>query len=38
MLKFLFALMILTLIPLTAAAQSKDLWIDGDHGKLFATL
>ena len=37
MLKFLFAL-ILTLIPLTAAAQSRDIWLDGDRGKLFATL
>ena len=37
MLKFLFALMIL-LVPLTAAAQSKDVWIDGARGKLFATL
>ena len=35
--KFLLAL-IIWLVPLTAAAQSKDLWIDGDHGKLFATL
>lgn len=37
MLKFLFAL-ILTLIPLTATAQSRDIWLDGDHGKIFATL
>ena len=35
--KFLFAL-ILTLIPLTAAAQSKDVSIDGARGKLSATL
>ena len=35
--KFLFAL-ILTLIPLSAAAQSRDIWLDGDHGKIFATL
>lgn len=35
--KFLFALMIL-LVPLTACAQSKDVTIDGDHGKLSAVL
>ena len=37
MLKFLFALMIL-LLPLTSAAQSKAVTIDGDHGKLAAVL
>ena len=36
--KFLFGLMILFLIPFTAAAQSKDVTIDGDHGKLSAIL
>ncbi|MBR4382372.1 MAG: alpha/beta hydrolase, partial [Selenomonadaceae bacterium] len=36
--KFLFALMILFLIPLTVTAQSKDVTIDGDHGKLSAIL
>ena len=37
MLKILLALMILVL-PLTASAQSRDLTIDGDHGKLAAVL
>ncbi len=37
MLKFFVALMIL-FVPLNVAAQSKDLWIDGARGKLFATL
>lgn len=37
MLKILIALMILA-IPLTASAQSRDLTIDGDHGKLSAVL
>ena len=35
--KFFVALMIL-FVPLTAAAQSKDISIDGDHGKLSAVL
>ena len=41
MLKKIFLALILTLItliPLSAAAQSKDLILDGDHGKLAATL
>ena len=37
MLKFLLAMMLL-LIPLTASAQSQDVSIDGDHGKLSAIL
>ena len=37
MLKFLIAL-ILALIPLTASAQSQNLQLDGDHGKLAAVL
>lgn len=37
MLKFLVALMVL-LMPLTAAAQSRHITIDGDHGKLSAVL
>jgi len=37
MLKFLIALILLAM-PLTASAQSKDLSIDGDHGKLSAVL
>lgn len=37
MMKFLIALMIL-LMPLTAAAQSQSISIDGDHGKLSAVL
>ena len=37
MLKFLIAL-VLMLIPLTASAQSQDISIDGDHGKLAAVL
>ena len=37
MLKFLIALIVL-LMPITASAQSKDLSIDGDHGKLSAVL
>lgn len=37
MLKILIALMIL-LIPLTASAQSQNIFIDGDHGKLSAIL
>ena len=37
MLKFLVALMVL-LMPLTAAAQSRHITIDGDHGKLDAVL
>ena len=37
MLKFLLALMIL-FVPLTTCAQSKDISIDGDHGKLSAVL
>lgn len=37
MLKCLIALMML-LMPLTASAQSQNLYIDGDHGKLSATL
>ncbi len=36
--KFLFALMVLFLLPLTACAQSKAVTIDGDHGKLAAVL
>lgn len=35
--KFLIALMVL-LMPLTAAAQSRHISIDGDHGKLAAVL
>lgn len=37
MLKFLLAMMLL-LMPLTASAQSQDVSIDGDHGKLSAIL
>ena len=37
MLKIFVALMIL-FVPLNVAAQSKDIWIDGARGKLFATL
>lgn len=37
MLRFLIALMML-LMPLTASAQSQNLSIDGDHGKLSAIL
>ena len=37
MLKFLIALMILVM-PLTVSAQSQNLWLDGDHGKLSAVL
>ena len=37
MLKFLIALILLTM-PLTATAQSQNLFIDGDHGKLSAIL
>ena len=37
MFKFLIAL-VLMLIPLTASAQSQDISIDGDHGKLSAIL
>lgn len=35
--KFLIALMILVM-PLTVSAQSQNLWLDGDHGKLSAVL
>ena len=37
MLRFLIALLLLAM-PLTAGAQSQDIWIDGDHGKLAAVL
>ena len=37
MMKFLIAL-ILLVVPLTASAQSQNLFIDGDHGKLAAIL
>ena len=37
MLKFLIAL-VLMLLPLTASAQSQNISIDGDHGKLSAVL
>lgn len=37
MIKLLIALMIL-LMPLTASAQSQNISIDGDHGKLSAVL
>ncbi|MBR1647842.1 MAG: alpha/beta hydrolase [Selenomonadaceae bacterium] len=36
--KFLFGLMVLFLLPLTACANSKNVTIDGDHGKLAAVL
>lgn len=36
--KFLFALMVLFLLPLTACAKSENVTIEGDHGKLSAIL
>ena len=40
MLKILFALILLVLIfaPVQVSAQSRNVWIDGDHGRLSAVV